>query len=392
MIIPKNTPFGADPITATGQASGLIGSASVYVANDDPQFGYNAQHTGAEVGRQRHPQLPVREQHHQGHAAMECPRQRCLRHHPGDQPGSGLHRRRSRHAFRLCGDQWRHPLHCGTGVADRVVSRGGRRGGVRRGRRGRPLGLQCHHRCRPLDGRSRGKVPTPTVSNGTVYVGSAAGDVVAINEVTGAVKWTASLGSAVSSAPAIDPALGNVIATTQSGVVEALSPVNGTTLWSDSVGGALTEPMIYGGNVFVGSSTGAFDAKNAKTGASAWSVNAGAAISVPPIITAGNFATVATAAQYRVLLRRLHRCAHFHAPLAQLPITGLTCTGSIVLVTSTGRSPADRCPTKCVHRVALQWQWDSGLSGSGGVLERRSVRSRRGRDVARLLHPREGIA
>jgi outer membrane protein assembly factor BamB len=335
LVIPSSTPFGPDPITATGQTSGLLGYTSVYVANDDPQVGYNPQHTGAEANDHVITDYqPVNNSTKlsqqwgaSGNGAFDTTpaiSQGVI--YIGDEAGT-LSAFGETNGETLFTADLGSPIESSPAVDSGEVFVGDEGGDLSafNASTGVPIWTDT----------IGGNVPTPTVYDGTVYVGSQGGDVFAINEVTGTIVWTASMGSPVSSAPAIDPASGNVIATTQSGVVEALSRVDGTELWSDPVGGALTGPMIYRGDVYVGSSTGSLDVMDVGTGASAWSVDTGSAISVAPIITLGNTATVATAAgtlsYYDASTGALINTQTF----ANLPITGLSCTGGLVLITST---------------------------------------------------------
>lgn len=130
----------------------------------------------------------------------------------------------------------------------------------------------------------------------TVYVGTVAGTVYALDAVTGAVRWTAPVDAAVSATPAL---AGDVLfVPTVDGRLVAL-PADGcgtetcTASWEASVGSRIGEqPAVAGGVVFTGADDGSVDAFDAAgcgatTCAALWSAEAGSAITGAPAVTGG---------------------------------------------------------------------------------------------------------
>jgi outer membrane protein assembly factor BamB len=147
----------------------------------------------------------------------------------------------------------------------------------------------------PIEG-STATVPVIGPHEATLFVGTDAGTVYAINARTGAVRWTASVGSAVVQPPAL--AKGSLFVPTASGdlVVLAAHGCGAATckpLWSAAAGSPLSaQPAVAGGVVFTGSESGAIRAFRAAGCRSAtclplWSAEAGAAITGPPAVTGG---------------------------------------------------------------------------------------------------------
>ena len=158
------------------------------------------------------------------------------------------------------------------------------------------------------------------------------GDLVALGQSAGTVAWTDPVGGAVTSAPAVDPATGRVVVTTTQGVVEAVTS-DGAKVWKDTLTGAMTGAMISAGTVFVASSNGSLYAIDEATGAIDWTVDTGGAISAPPILAYG-MVTVGN---------RREPCSYVRPTTGVLvstqaffghPITGITATNSIILLTS----------------------------------------------------------
>ena len=73
------------------------------------------------------------------------------------------------------------------------------------------------------------------MANGVVYVGSADGNVYALNASTGAKLWSYATGSYVESSPAV--ANGVVYGASDNGDVYALNASTGAKLWSYATGG-----------------------------------------------------------------------------------------------------------------------------------------------------------
>jgi outer membrane protein assembly factor BamB len=92
---------------------------------------------------------------------------------------------------------------------------------------------------------------SPTLDNGTLYVGSEDGSVYALDAGTGAIRWTASIGAPVDSTPAV--AGGIVYVGAQDGNVHALDAADGALLWSTDLGTLIdASPTVANGLVYVG--------------------------------------------------------------------------------------------------------------------------------------------
>ncbi len=147
----------------------------------------------------------------------------------------------------------------------------------------------------PLDGSS-GTTPVLSADGATVYVGTDAGTFSAVDMATGAVRWSADLGSAVVAPPAVAP--GTALVPTASGSLVALATdgCGASTcapLWSSPTGSPLTvQPGAAGDVVFVGAADGSVDAfATAGCGAAVcapvWSADTGSSITGAPAISNG---------------------------------------------------------------------------------------------------------
>jgi PQQ-like domain len=132
----------------------------------------------------------------------------------------------------------------------------------------------------------------PVLANGgeTVYVGTNAGTLFALDGTTGAVQWSATVG--VMAAP---PALGNgvlYVPTSSAGLV-ALDAASGSVLWTGVTASSIgVQAAVAGGVVYAGSADGvvrAFDAAGCAedTCGSLWAAATGAAITSPPVVSNG---------------------------------------------------------------------------------------------------------
>jgi outer membrane protein assembly factor BamB len=112
----------------------------------------------------------------------------------------------------------------------------------------------------------------PAVTGGVAYFGTSDGKVYALNATTGAVVWTATLGSDVQSVPAVVG--GYVYAGTAAGYVYALNAATGATAWTATAGGEIqSSPSVVNGVLYIGSHDGCLYAFNATTGAQKWVVD-----------------------------------------------------------------------------------------------------------------------
>jgi PQQ-like domain len=155
---------------------------------------------------------------------------------------------------------------------------------------------ECPLWATPIDGTSAWR-PVLGDQGATLYVGTDAGTVYAIDAATGAVQWTAAVGSAVTGSPAL--ADGSLFVPTASGdlVVLAADGCGASScdpVWSGSAGSAIgRQPAVAGGVVFTASDDGTlhgFDAGGCGGGATCtdlWSTSTGARISGGPIVSSG---------------------------------------------------------------------------------------------------------
>jgi outer membrane protein assembly factor BamB len=143
--------------------------------------------------------------------------------------------------------------------------------------------------CSSLWTRPVGGTVTPVVigDDDTVFAGSVDGSLYALRADTGGIRWTASLGSPVTRAPAL--ADGVLHVATADGRLSAISAEGCDTfrcpvVWTTVFGSEVTvQPVVAGGVVYVGSADGslkAFDAAGcgADTCRALWTVNVGAPV------------------------------------------------------------------------------------------------------------------
>jgi outer membrane protein assembly factor BamB len=112
-------------------------------------------------------------------------------------------------------------------------------------------------------------VSSPTVADGTVFVGGGDGRVYAVDVGTGQARWSHATGSRVRSSPAV--AQGTVYAGSFDGQVYALDAATGAERWRYQTGDVVqSSPAVWGDAVYVGSRAAAVFALDAKTGALRW--------------------------------------------------------------------------------------------------------------------------
>ena len=118
---------------------------------------------------------------------------------------------------------------------------------------------------------------SPTVANGTVYIGSGDQHVYALDAGTGALKWSFATGDVVHAAPAL--ANNTVYVGSWDRSLYALDAATGKEKWRYTTGndttiynqiGLASSPAVTGGMVFVGGRDGKFHAVNAATGKPVW--------------------------------------------------------------------------------------------------------------------------
>ncbi|XP_035666206.1 uncharacterized protein LOC118409349 isoform X2 [Branchiostoma floridae] len=129
---------------------------------------------------------------------------------------------------------------------------------------------------------------TPAIAkDGTLFVGTNGGSVVAVEIGRGKLKWEKKLGDEVLSSPALDNG-GNLYIGTSDGQVLKLKQKDGSTVWQISTGDAvLSSPTLDShGRVFVGSNSGFVFAINEETGQVTWKVETEGPVVASPLITA----------------------------------------------------------------------------------------------------------
>jgi outer membrane protein assembly factor BamB len=118
---------------------------------------------------------------------------------------------------------------------------------------------------------------SPTVVDGTVYVGSERGTVFALDASTGETRWETAFDGRLESAPAV---VGNtVFLGDTSGTVSALTASSGRLVWEFETDGAvLASPTVRDGDLVVGDESGTVWGIDAWTGNEDWQFDAGGAV------------------------------------------------------------------------------------------------------------------
>lgn len=155
--------------------------------------------------------------------------------------------------------------------------------------------MECPLWAAPIDGTNSTN-PVLAPDGSTVFVGTDAGTVYALDAATGAVRWTGAVGAGVTASPAL--ADGVLHVPTADGRLVALAADGcGATVcgpqWSASTGGPpAVQPAVAGGVVVTGNDDGSVDAFDAAgcgaaTCPALWSADAGAAVTGAPAVSAG---------------------------------------------------------------------------------------------------------
>ena len=135
----------------------------------------------------------------------------------------------------------------------------------------------------------------PAVAGGTVYVGSDAGMVYALDAATGHLHWTFSTGGDIITSPAVAVAGSTVYIATVGGQVYALDAATGQVRWTDATGGgngntswAMT---VAGSTVYIGSYDNKVYALDAATGNPRWTFATGSQVESSPAVAGGTVYT-----------------------------------------------------------------------------------------------------
>ena len=128
---------------------------------------------------------------------------------------------------------------------------------------------------------------SPTVVDGTVYVGSTDGNVYALDASSGSQQWSFTTGDKVrSSATVVD---GTVYVASYDNTVYALDASDGTQQWSFTTGNDVwSSPTVADGTVYVGSNGGNVYALDASSGSQQWSYATGGGVWSSPTVVDGS--------------------------------------------------------------------------------------------------------
>lgn len=129
---------------------------------------------------------------------------------------------------------------------------------------------------------------SPTVENGTVYVGSADKKLYAVDAETGRVRWSFAAQGSIRSSPAVSD--GTVYFGSWDGNVYAVSAESGEQVWSYGTGAPIQgSPAVAGGRVIVGSRSARVLALDAASGDLEWTyVHAyGSWVESSPVVEGG---------------------------------------------------------------------------------------------------------
>jgi outer membrane protein assembly factor BamB len=144
----------------------------------------------------------------------------------------------------------------------------------------------------PIDG-STSTAPVLSSDQRVAYVGTDAGTVYAVDTETRSVIWSSSFGTghAVTASPAL--ANGTLFVPTAAGHLLALNADTGAIRWAGLVDSRITvQPAVAGGVVFTGAANGtvaAFDSSGCGSGfcVKLWSASTGSSISGAPAVSVG---------------------------------------------------------------------------------------------------------
>ncbi|AGB17019.1 WD40-like repeat protein [Halovivax ruber XH-70] len=134
---------------------------------------------------------------------------------------------------------------------------------------------------------------SPTIVDGTVYVGSHDGNVYAVDVDNGSLEWQFETGDAVDSSPAV--ADGTVYVGSQDNSVYAIDAEDGTEVWNASTWASVrSSPTVVDGTVYVGSYENASRehdatvyALDAETGEVEWKFFGEASVRSSPAVAGG---------------------------------------------------------------------------------------------------------
>ena len=142
---------------------------------------------------------------------------------------------------------------------------------------------QWHHTIDGLDWYSESSA---TVADGTVYVGSYNGDVYALDADDGSKRWEYSTDNWIYSSPTV--ADGTVYVGSYDDDVYALDSADGTEIWSYTTGDSIySSPTVADGTVYLGSFDGKVYALDAADGTNLWNYETEDSIFSSPTVADG---------------------------------------------------------------------------------------------------------
>jgi outer membrane protein assembly factor BamB len=281
--LPANTPFGPAEIDATGQSSGFVGTAPIYVTNGFTQAGGGP-----------------------GHAGMDS-NDEVLNRHLSLSPATFLN------------PDWSYstgaPLSGSAVVADGFAYVANQAGTVTEIRMttGLPVWsvqvpgapevtstpaltstslllvassngeLSAFHQfsgALAWQASLGGALGSPAVSGGVAYVGSDDGNLSAVSVATGHLLWSEPVGAPLVGSPAVDGPLGLVAAASSTGAVAVFHASSGASAWSTSLGSPVTSgPVLAGSGLYLGTQAGGVYSLAVKTGATTWVAQVGSEVS-----------------------------------------------------------------------------------------------------------------
>jgi len=128
-------------------------------------------------------------------------------------------------------------------------------------------------------------VGSTVVKDGVVYIGAEAdGNLYALRESDGTLKWKAQAGGLIGSTPAVSNGL---VFVASGGKLYAFHKADGSLAWSAATGGEFSSPVVVAGVVFVGSENGGVYAFEAADGRPLWQAALGSEIDASPAVADG---------------------------------------------------------------------------------------------------------
>jgi len=114
---------------------------------------------------------------------------------------------------------------------------------------------------------------SPAVYQAQVFFGNDAGTLTAVQNDTSAPIWSYTIpsGASILSAPAVDPATGDLTFTAQDDGVYVVTTATGAAVGSTTVGGLPTAPTVFNGTIYVGADNDTLTSLSEQTGAVNWS-------------------------------------------------------------------------------------------------------------------------